>query len=41
MAGEEAKQLKRRINREVIYPPKGGRDALLAAAEISPPAPAA
>jgi NADH dehydrogenase len=40
MTGTEAKQLKQKINSEVIYPPKGGRNALLAAAEIAPPVPA-
>lgn len=39
--GPEAKKFKRQINNEIIYPPKGGREALLAAAEIDPPAPAA
>ena len=32
--GEEAKQLKQLINCEWIYPPKGDRDAILAAAHI-------
>jgi NADH dehydrogenase len=36
MTGDEAKQLKRQINGQVIYPPRGGRAALLAAAEIDP-----
>jgi len=40
MIGNEAKLLKQQINSELIYPPKGGRAALLAAAEIAPPAPA-
>ncbi len=32
--GEEAKQLKQLINGQWIYLPKGGRDAILAAAHI-------
>ena len=32
--GQEAKTLKQRINRELIYPPKGSRNEILAAARI-------
>jgi NADH dehydrogenase len=38
MVGNEAKELKRSINGQRIYPPQGDRAALLAAAEIDPPA---
>jgi len=31
MAGEEAKQMKRRINTELIYPPRGSREEILRA----------
>ena len=37
MTGTEAKDLKRSINSQIIYPPRGGRAALFAAAEIDPP----
>lgn len=36
LTGEEAKARKRRINGEVIYPPSGDRDAILAAATLVP-----
>jgi NADH dehydrogenase len=38
MVGAEAKHLKQSINGQRIYPPHGDRAALLAAAEIDPPA---
>ena len=39
MTGAEAKELKRSINGELIYPPRGGRAALLAAATLDEPPP--
>ena len=39
MTGAEAKALKRSINGELIYPPRGGRAALLAAAALDEPPP--
>lgn len=38
LVGAEAKDLKQSINGQRIYPPQGDRAALLAAAEIDPPA---
>jgi len=37
LTGAEAKKLKQRINGEIIYPPRGDRTAILAAAAIDPP----
>jgi len=37
MTGAKAKDLKRSINEKLIYPPRGDRAALLAAAQIDPP----
>jgi len=36
LTGEEAKARKRMINGEIIYPPSGDRDAILAAATLVP-----
>ena len=36
MVGAEAKSLKRKINEEMIYPPTGSGEVLLAASEIPP-----